>query len=150
MKHTPEPIIAGQTGSYQRLIETGDGAPVHLLVWTVAAVHPHDCGLVAEGARVTRGTAQRLGPIRSQPLDVIGMKTMAERVADHLVVHHPGMPRAGQAKQRLGATSGLEHGLHDPKVPWPTVPPKTRPGPAVAGRVSVLLKANRRCRKVIM
>jgi hypothetical protein len=60
------------------------------------------------------------------------------------------MPRAGQAKQRLGATSGLEHGLHDPKVPWPTVPPKTRPGPAVAGRVSVLLKANRRCRKVIM
>ena len=138
MKHPPEPIIAGQTGSYQRLIETGDGAPVHLLVWAVAAVHPHDGGLVADDARVTRGTAQRLGPIRSQPLDVIGMKTMAERVADHLVVHHAGMPCARQAEQRLGATGGLEHGLHDPKVPWPTAPPKGDRAPAVAERASVL------------
>jgi hypothetical protein len=39
------------------------------------------------------------------------------------------MPCARQAKQPVGATSGLEHGLHDPKVPWPAAPPKARPSP---------------------
>lgn len=40
------------------------------------------------------------------------METVAERVADHLVRHHPGVPGGGQAEQALVATCGLVDGLH--------------------------------------
>ena len=117
MQHLPQPIIAGEANVDERLIEAGDRTTVHLLVWPVAAVYPHNGGLVTKGRRVARRTAERLGPIRGQPLSVIGVKTVAERVADHVVVHHPGMPRARQAKQTVNTTGRLEYGMHVQKIP---------------------------------
>jgi hypothetical protein len=112
VQQLPQPIIAGQADVDECLIKTRDCAAVHFLVWTVAAVYPHDCRLVTKGGRVARRTAQRLAPIRRQPLGVVGTKPVTERVADHLVVHDPRMPGARQAKQARGTAGRLEYRLH--------------------------------------
>jgi hypothetical protein len=44
------------------------------------------------------------------------MEPVAERVADHLVSHHPGMPCVGQAQQTVGTTRGLVYRLHVPRA----------------------------------
>jgi hypothetical protein len=44
-----ETILAGEADVRERLIETGDRSAVHLLVGPVAAVNPHDRGLVTVG-----------------------------------------------------------------------------------------------------
>src|ERR1022692_3124739 len=47
------------------------------------------------------------------------MESVAERVADYLVGHHPGVPRRGQAEQALAAACGLVHALHATRMPRP-------------------------------
>ena len=37
---------------------------------------------------------------------------MAERMADHIVGHHPTMPGAGKTAQAVAATRRLENSLH--------------------------------------
>jgi hypothetical protein len=54
--------------------------------------------------------------VGGEALAVLGVETVAERVADHLVCHHPGVPHTGQADEALVATRGLVHGLHVPRV----------------------------------
>src|SRR5919107_3821843 len=44
------------------------------------------------------------------------MEPVAERVADHLVSHHFGVPCAGQTEQTVGSTGGLVHRVHLPKM----------------------------------
>src|SRR5688572_8150738 len=44
------------------------------------------------------------------------MEPLAERVADHLVNHHPGMPCVGLAQQTVGTTRGLVYRLHVPRA----------------------------------
>ena len=95
----------------ERLIETHDRAPVHLLMPAVAAVHPHHgCSspYAAENVRVLRAPR----PSTRRAAAVIGMKAMAERVADHFVSHHAGVPRPSETKQAWLATGRLEHGQH--------------------------------------
>jgi hypothetical protein len=50
-----------------------------------------------------------LGPVRSEALVVLRMESVAERVADYLLSHHPGVPRLGQAEQAVAAARGLTH-----------------------------------------
>jgi hypothetical protein len=45
-------------------------------VLAIAAVHPHDRGLVAEGGGVCGRPAECLGPIGGQSLAVLGVKTV--------------------------------------------------------------------------
>jgi hypothetical protein len=106
-----------QAGILHRLVETLDRPPVHLLVRAVAAVHPHDRRLVSAGAGIGGRTAEGLGPVRGESLAVLRMESVAERVADDLVGHHPGMPRLGQAEQALAAARGLIHTLHATRLP---------------------------------
>ena len=47
---------------------------------------------------------------------MLGVVPVAERVAHHLVGHDPGMPCAGQAQHAVGATRGLVHRLHGPRM----------------------------------
>jgi hypothetical protein len=59
---------------------------------------------------------------------VLGVEAVAKGVADHLVGHHPGMPRLGQAKQTLVTTDSLVHALHGAIITG------ERDAPAVGGR----------------
>ena len=83
VQHLPERLVGGQPDVLQRLVEAGDRSPVHLVVRAVAAVHPHDRRLVAIAVGVAGGPTERLGPVRSEPLGVLRVKSVAERVADH-------------------------------------------------------------------
>ena len=43
---------------------------------------------------------------------MLGVEAVAERMADHVVGHHPTMPGAGKAAQAVVATRRLENSLH--------------------------------------
>jgi len=43
---------------------------------------------------------------------MLGVKAMAERMADHVVGHHPTMPGAGKTAQAVHSTRRLENSLH--------------------------------------
>src|SRR6266571_6398477 len=116
VQYMPEWLGRVQPHVLQRLVETGDRPAVHLLVWAVAALGPHHRGLVSIGVGVGGGHPKSLGPVRSEPLAVLRMESVAERVADYLVRHHPRVPRLGQAEQALAAARGLIHALHVPSI----------------------------------
>src|SRR5439155_25812084 len=67
-----------------------------------------------------------LAPVRGEPLAVPRVESVAERVADDLVGHHPGVPRLGQAEQARAAPRGLVDALHARK--------DARPGPVTGYR----------------
>src|SRR5664279_3820798 len=52
--------------------------------------------------------------VRPEGAHPLGMEAVAERMAHHLVSHHPGMPCAGQAQQTVGTARGFVHRLHLP------------------------------------
>jgi hypothetical protein len=116
VQHCPDRVVLGQCDVRHRLIEAGDRSPIHLLVRSVAAVDPHHRGLIAIDIGVGRRATECLGPVGGEALAVLGVETMAKRVADHLVCHHPGVPRHGKAEQALVATRGLVHSLHVPRM----------------------------------
>lgn len=115
MQHLLEVLARFKPHVLQGPVETGDRPTVHLLVWAVAAVDPHDGRLVPIGIGVGRRPPEGLGPVCSESLAVLGMESVAEGVADYLVRHHPGVPRLGEAEQALAAACGLIHALHVPK-----------------------------------
>jgi hypothetical protein len=43
---------------------------------------------------------------------MLGVEAVAERMADHVVGHHPTMPGAGKTSQAVVATRCLEDSLH--------------------------------------
>jgi hypothetical protein len=43
---------------------------------------------------------------------MLGVEAVAERMADHVVGHHPTMPGAGKTAQTVHSTRGLEDSLH--------------------------------------
>jgi hypothetical protein len=59
---------------------------------------------------------QRLRPVGGEPLAVLGMEPVAQRMADHFVGHHPGVPCVGLAQQTVGTTRGLVYRPHVPKM----------------------------------
>jgi hypothetical protein len=112
VQHLAQPLVRAQADVVQGLVEAGDSPSVHLVVHPVAAVDAHDQRLVPERPGVRRRSSQRLGPVRGQPLGVPGVEAVAERVADHLVGHHPEVPGRGQAEHAGVATGRLVDALH--------------------------------------
>jgi quercetin dioxygenase-like cupin family protein len=112
VQHLSDLLVVSKADVGQRLIETGDRPMVHLLMRTIAAVDPHHRGLVAVSNRVGGRPPKCLGPVGGEPLGVLGVKAVAERVAHHLVRHDVGVPGVGQTKQAKVTTCGFVHRLH--------------------------------------
>ena len=123
----------------QGLIEASDRPAVHVIVRPVAAVNPHHGCLVPVGLRISGGTPERLRPIGGQPLGVVGLVSVAERVADHVVGQDPGVPGGGQAKQAVGTAGGVVDRLHRPRMPRAGAPDGAR----VCDHGSMERRANR-------
>src|SRR5260221_14526191 len=85
VQHLPQGLGRVQPDVLQCLVEPGDRLAVHLLVWAVAAMDPHHGGLISIDVGVGSGPPEGLGPVRGEPLAVLRMEPVAERVADYLV-----------------------------------------------------------------
>ena len=75
-------------------------------------MHLDDGGLVTIGVGIPAGATESLGPVSGESLDMLGMKPVAERMADHVVGHHTTMPGAGKTAQAVASTRRLEDSLH--------------------------------------
>jgi hypothetical protein len=71
-----------------------------------------DGGLVTIVGGVHAGAAECLGPVRGKPLDMIGVKSVTERMAHYLIGHHSTMPSGGKTSQTFVATCGFENSWH--------------------------------------
>src|SRR5215470_6901477 len=78
----------------------------------VAAVYLDDGGLVTIGVGIRAGATQCLRPVRGESLDMLGVEAVAERMADHVVGHHPTMPGIGKPEQAIHSIHRLEDSLH--------------------------------------
>src|SRR5262249_42141115 len=136
VQHLSQRRVVGQSDVSQSLIEASDGAAIHLVVHPVAAVDPHDGGLVAIGRGIHAGSTECLGPIRGETLDMLGMETVAERMADYFVGHHPTMPGSGKTAQAVDAARCLEDSAHASMMT--SVP---RPGKTTAAAVRLHLRS---------
>ena len=67
-------------------------------------MNAHHRGLVTELVGVRRWPTERLGPVRSKALSVLGMVSVAERMANDFVLEHPSVPRVGQLQQPIDTT----------------------------------------------
>lgn len=112
MQHLREVTVLGDADIAERLVKTRDRPTVHLLVGPVAAVHPHHRGLIAVSGRECFRAPESLRPVRGEPLAVIGMKAMTERMTYHLIGHHSSMPRPSQVKHALLTPSRLVNTRH--------------------------------------
>ena len=119
MQRLPEGLVRREAAVLKGLIEAGNRSPIHLLMRSVAAMEPHDGGLVAKRARIERRSPKRLGPIRGQPSGVVGMEAVAEGVAHDFVGEDASVPRIGQTEEAILAARGFVHGTHPNRMPPP-------------------------------
>src|SRR5262249_57269518 len=118
-RYLPELPVRAQPHVLECLIETGNRPPIHLLVHAIAAMYADDRCFIAVLLGIGGGPSKRLAPVGRQPLAMLRMKPVTERVAHHLVGHHLRMPRVGEAQQTLLASDGLELALHIVLTPGP-------------------------------
>src|SRR5262249_1630051 len=71
------------------------------------------------------GSTECFGPIRGETLDMQGMETMTERVADYFVGHHPTMPGSGKTAHAVDTARCLEDSAHASMMTSVTRPGKT-------------------------
>jgi hypothetical protein len=81
-------------------------------VLPVSAVYSDYAGLVTIGVGIRARSTESLGPISGESLNMPGMETVAERMADYVVGHHPTMPCFGKTPQSLVAPRRLEDATH--------------------------------------
>ena len=112
VQHLSQRGVVGQFDVSQSLVEASDGAPIHLVVHPVTAVDPNDGGLVAIGLGIQAGSTECLGPISGEALDMLGMETVAERMANYFVGHYPTMPGSGKTAHSVDAARCLEDSTH--------------------------------------
>src|SRR5215468_11635685 len=136
MQYLSQRRVVGQSYVSQSLVEASDGVAIHLIVHPVAAVDPDDGGLVAIGLGIHAGSTECLGPISGKTLDMLGMETVAERMADYFVGHHPKMPGSGKTAQAVDAARCLEDSAHASMMT--SVP---RPGKTTAAARSTGLRS---------
>ena len=92
------------------LVEASNRTAIHFVVLPVTAVHLDDGGLVTIGAGIRARATECLGPVSGESLDVLGVEAVAERMADHVIRHHPTVPGCGKTAQAVVAC--LEDSLH--------------------------------------
>src|SRR5262249_14132949 len=112
MQHLSQRRVVGHSGISQSLVEASDGAAIHLVVHPVAAVDSDDGGLVAIELGIHARSTERLGPIRGETLDMLGVETVAERMADDFVGHHPTMPSGSKTAQAFNTARCFEDSTH--------------------------------------
>jgi|SRR6266853_1537727 len=104
---------------------------------------------VAETSRVGLGihvrSAEGLGPIRGEALDMLGMETVvAERMADYFVGHHPTMPGGGKTAQAVDAARCPEDSAHASMMTSVPHPGKTtRTASSTGLRLTLLVERGR-------
>src|SRR3984885_6958731 len=89
---------------------------------SVPTVHLDDHGLVTIEIRIQGWTAECLSPVSGESLDMLRVKTVAERMSDHVVRHHPTVPGVGKSAQALDATHRVEESLHASMMTNPLLP----------------------------
>ena len=94
--------IGGQARVIGGLDETPDEPVPDVALGPGAGVHGEHRWLAAAGLRVAGGPAEHLRPVARQPLHVLGMTGMGERVVQH---------RIGQAALVVSSGEGEERGL---------------------------------------
>ena len=118
VQHASQPLVGGEPGVLQGLIETGDRSLVHFLVRPVAAVNPHDGRLIAVLVGVRCWPTECLRPIRSEALGVLRVESVAERMANYFVLQHTRVPRVGQPQQPVETARGFIDRLHSFSFQW--------------------------------
>ena len=78
----------------------------------VPAMDLDDAGLVTIGVGVYAGATECLGSASGESLHMLGVEAVAERMADHVVGHHPTMPGARKTEHAVHSTRRLEDRLH--------------------------------------
>lgn len=112
VQRASESLVLIESGVLQGLVEAGNCPLVHFLVQPVAAVNPHDRGLVAMTVGVRGRSTECLGPVRGETFSVLRMVSVAERMADNFVLQHARVPRVREFQQSLDATSSFINRLH--------------------------------------
>ena len=112
MQDLSQSTVVGESDIGQSLVEAGNRAPIHFIVFPVPAVHPDDGGLVTIGNGIRGWATEGLGPVSGESLDMLGVEAVAERMGDHVVGHHPTMPGVGETAYAVAATCRLENSLH--------------------------------------
>ena len=107
-------------------------------------VAAHDGGLVAVGVGIHAGSTECLRPIRGEALDMLGMETVAERMADYFVGHNPTMPGSGKAAQAVDAARCLEDSEHASMMTSVPRPGKTTAAPRIRGDSGRVTRNSRR------
>src|SRR6202522_2275830 len=107
VQHLSQRSVVGHSDIGQSRVEAGDRAAIHFIVLSVPAVYFDDGSLVAIGVGICRRPAECLSPVSSEPLAMLGMKAVAERMGDHLIGHHPTVPGVGKTAQPVHATRRL-------------------------------------------
>src|ERR1700689_1697290 len=88
---------------------------------SLPTVHLHDNGLGTIEIRIHGRTAECLSPVSGESLDMLWVKTVAERMGDHLVRHHPTGPGVGKAARCVDAPPRAEEISYAPMM---TIPPR--------------------------
>ncbi len=79
---------------------------------SVPTVHLNHKGLVTIEIGIHSRTAECLSPVSGESFDVLWVKTVAERMGDHVVRHHPTVPGVSKSAQALNAAYCVEESLH--------------------------------------
>ena len=82
-----------------RLHEAGDEALPQILIGSLAGVDAEHPRVTAERLRVAVRTPEHLGPVVRQPLDVLGVAGVGERVVQHRVVETALVMRGGERQE---------------------------------------------------
>jgi hypothetical protein len=125
-------VVGREAGVLEGLVEAGDRSPVHVVVLAVAAVDPHDGGLVTVCARVGRRSAERLRPVGCEAPRVVGLEAVTEGVAHDLVREDASVPSLRQPQESRITTGRLVHADHGQTMP-PSSPADQSPGGRNAG-----------------
>src|SRR5262249_28107883 len=99
--------VVGEARIIKGLREADLRSLVHLLVLTVPGMDSNHTGLTAHGLGVFWRSAERLGPVGSQPFRVLGMIAVRESVAHDRVGQASGVPSARQVKKSLAPACDL-------------------------------------------
>jgi hypothetical protein len=112
MQDFPKRIILGERGIGQSLVEAGDCAEIHFLMFAVSAVDSDDGKFVTKSTGIEVRAAERLSPVCRQPFHMLRVEAMAEGVGNHFIGQYPAMPRPGKTAQADYATRGFKDRLH--------------------------------------